>query len=393
MKAKDIALLCTAAAGAGAAAGAAGAALTSAQTSGTQKKAQQKAQPATKSKKSPEKPASRENAPKPKTIEKLRAAEIVRVDTDSSPRLVCSDNDHRSAAVIYGAEKDCRAYMLSEVTDEASQNIQVQEFRCPTGVIGAEVSESGMFFITDKGGVMVYSDKSKEPVFCGLTDPEYICSMNGKFHIFSDCLMYVCGSSGEIEKTVSLGALIEITGSDICDAENTDGGFSAAEVSVKKCLPLGKASFAAVITEDHRSFLMHSEDGDFYSFEKTYEDIYDVCVFGGFAYYLCGLKEGYGIIKTKITDKKCETVAKYTLCGKENLPVKLYGGLFGIGVLYADGTVKFLLPEIASEKKREKCRRELKILSTAFENIHAQDIFTLGEGTAYLSNGEIFAVK
>ncbi|UKI17254.1 MAG: hypothetical protein L6V87_05575 [Ruminococcus sp.] len=43
--------------------------------------------------------------------------------------------------------------------------------------------------------------------------------MNGKFHIFSDCLMYVCGSSGEIEKTVSLGALIEITGSDICDAE------------------------------------------------------------------------------------------------------------------------------------------------------------------------------
>ena len=158
MKAKDIALLCTAAAGAGAAAGAAGAALTSAQTSGTQKKAQQKAQPATKSKK------SRENAPKPKTIEKLRAAEIVRVDTDSSPRLVCSDNDRRSAAVIYGAEKDCRAYMFSEVTDEASQNIQVQEFRCPTGVIGAEVSESGMFFITDKGGVMVYSDKSKEPV-------------------------------------------------------------------------------------------------------------------------------------------------------------------------------------------------------------------------------------
>ena len=61
--------------------------------------------------------------------------------------------------------------------------------------------------------------------------------------------------------------------------------------------------------------------------------------------------------------------------------------------LYADGTVKFLLPEIASEKKREKCRRELKILSTAFENIHAQDIFTLGERTAYLSNGEIFAVK
>ena len=120
MKAKDIALLCTAAAGAGAAAGAAGAALTSAQTSGTQKKAQQKAQPATKSKKSPEKPASRENAPKPKTIEKLRAAEIVRVDTDSSPRLICSDNDRRSAAVIYGAEKDCRAYMLSEVTDEAS---------------------------------------------------------------------------------------------------------------------------------------------------------------------------------------------------------------------------------------------------------------------------------
>lgn len=193
-----------------------------------------------KKQKKPEKPASRENAPKPKTIEKLRAAEIVRVDTDSSPRLVCSDNDRRSAAVIYGAEKDCRAYMFSEVTDEASQNIQVQEFRCPTGVIGAEVSESGMFFITDKGGVMVYSDKSKEPVFCGLTDPEYICSMNGKFHIFSDCLMYVCGSSGEIEKTVSLGALIEITGSDICDAENTDGGFSAAEVSVKNAFPWEK---------------------------------------------------------------------------------------------------------------------------------------------------------
>ena len=194
-----------------------------------------------KAKKAPKSLQAVSNAPKPKTIEKLRAAEIVRVDTDSSPRLVCSDNDRRSAAVIYGAEKDCRAYMLSEVTDEASQNIQVQEFRCPTGVIGAEVSESGMFFITDKGGVMVYSDKSKEPVFCGLTDPEFICSMNGKFHIFSDCLMYVCGSSGEIEKTVSLGALIEITGSDICDAENTDGGFSAAEGLGEKMPSLGKS--------------------------------------------------------------------------------------------------------------------------------------------------------
>lgn len=392
MKAKDIALLCTAAAGAGAAAGAA---LTSAGSSGTSKKSQQPVREKPHTEKSAGGAKSEAKPARKPASERLRTAEAVRIDMENSPRLVCTDNDRSSAAVIFGSDKDCRAYMLSQVQAEESSGIKinVQEFRCPSGVTGAEVSNSGMFLITDKGGVMVYSDKSKEPVFCGLTDPEYICSMNGKFHIFSDCLMYVCGSSGEIEKTVSLGALIEITGSDICDAENTDGGFSAAEVTVKKCLPLGKGSFAAVITDDNRSFLMHSEDGEFYSFEKTYENIYDVCVFGGFAYYLCGLKDGYGIIKTKITDKKCETAAKYTLCGKENKPVKLYGGLYGIGVLYADGTVRFLLPEIASEKKREKCRKELKILGAAFENVRAQDIFTLGDCTAYLSNGEIFAVR
>ena len=382
MKAKDIALLCTAAAGAGAAAGA---------VVTTARGGDKKTPPRRESKNAPVKKKAA-----PEKSENIRRAEISSVefpDGLEDPRLVCSHSDSGLAAAVFGDGKDCRTFILRPLeTDGACTDVCAEEIRCPGGVTDAAVSADCAFFITPRGGVSVYSDPDREPVMCGLTDPEYVCSIDGKFYVFSDSLLYICTDSGEIGKTVSLGALIDITGSDICDAESTDGGFSSARVSVKKMLPLGKGGFAAVLTSDGRSFLMNSEDGEFFSFEKTYDNIFDVCVFGGYAYYLCGLKDGYGIIKTRISDKKCETMAKFFLCGPEDTPVKLYGGIYGIGVLFADGTVKFLLPEISSEKRREKCRKELKILGDAFESVRAEDIFTLGNSAAYLSGGKIYIV-
>lgn len=382
MKAKDIALLCTAAAGAGAAAGAV---VTTARGSDKKNPSQRESKSA---------PVRKKTAPE--KSENIRRAEISPVefpDGLENPRLVCSHSDSGLAAAVFGDGKDCRTFILRPIeTGGACASVCAEEIRCPGGVTDAAVSADCAFFITPRGGVSVYSDPDREPVMCGLTDPEYVCSIDGKFYVFSDSLLYICTDSGEIGKTVSLGALIDITGSDICDAESTDGGFSSARVSVKKMLPLGKGGFAAVLTSDGRSFLMNSEDGEFFSFEKTYDNILDVCVFGCYAYYLCVLKDGYGIIKTGISDKKCETMAKFFLCGSEDTPVKLYGGIYGIGVLFADGTVKFLLPEISSEKRREKCRKELKTLGDAFESIRAEDIFTLGNSAAYLSSGKIYIV-
>ncbi|WP_432649989.1 hypothetical protein [Huintestinicola sp.] len=372
MKAKDIALLCTAAAGAGAAAGIA----------------------AANSKPPKEKPAKDAPAPKAKTVSKSTERRSVpdtqplKADikplsfgTDKPLKTVYSHSD-RGIVAVFGSEGRhtvCRAGFEGNIA----------EVRCPVGISGAALGEDCVMFITERGGVFVYNDPEKEPVLCALTAPEYAAYFDGRFYVFSDSLLYICTPEGEIEKTVSLGAMIEITGSDICDAEDSDSSFTAARVSVKKLLPLGRSGLFAAISAEGNSYIMHKDEDDFVSFEKTYENIIDVCVFGSFAYYLCRLTGGYGIIKTEIKRKNCETAGKYQLCGEDRKPVKIFSVSCGIGVLYEDGGVKFLLPEISSERAREKARRGLSALNGAFGEIAADDVFSFAEGCGYVSDGNI----
>lgn len=371
MKAKDIALLCTAAAGAGAAAGIA----------------------AANSKPQKSKPAK--DAPAPKTKAVSKAAERRGGDTQSlkadikplsfgtdKPLSAVYSHSDRGIAAVFGSEG---RHTVCRTDFEGN----IAEVRCPVGISGAAVGEDCVMFITERGGVFVYNDPEREPVLCALTAPEYAAYYEGRFYVFSDSLLYICTPDGEIEKTVSLGAMIEITGSDICDAEDSDSSFTAARVSVKKLLPLGKSGLFAALTAEGNSYIMQRDEDDFISFEKTYEDIFDVCVFGSFAYYLCRLPGGYGIIKTEIKRKNCETAGKYQLCGEEKKPVKIFSVSCGIGVLYEDGTVKFLLPEISSERAREKARRGLAALNGAFGDISARDIFSFGEGCGYISEGNV----
>ncbi|MGN0637328.1 MAG: hypothetical protein ACI4J0_03060 [Huintestinicola sp.] len=370
MKAKDIALLCTAAAGAGAAAGIAAA--------NTSKAKPAKETPAPKAKAASKK-AERRSAPdlQPATADIKSLA----FGTDKPLSAVYSHSD-RGIVAVFGSEGRhtvCRADFEGNIS----------EVRCPVGISGAALGEDCVMFITERGGVFVYNDTDREPVLCALTAPEYAAYFEGRFYVFSDSLLYICTPDGEIEKTVSLGAMIEITGSDICDAEDSDSSFTAARVSVKKLLPLGKSGLFAVITAEGNSYIMQRDEDDFVSFEKTYENIIDVCVFGSFAYYLCRLAEGYGIIKTEIKRKNCETAGKYQLCGEDRKPVKIFSVSCGIGVLYEDGGVKFLLPEISSERAREKARRGLSALNGAFGDISVRDVFSFADGCGYISDGNV----
>ena len=138
---------------------------------------------------------------------------------------------------------------------------------------------------------------------------------------------------------------------------------------------------------------MHKDEDDFVSFEKTYENIIDVCVFGNFAYYLCRLSEGYGIIKTEIKRKNCETAGKYQLCGEDRKPVKIYSVSCGICIMYEDGGVKFLLPEISSARARERSRRGLSALNGVFEGVNVRDIFSFSDDCGYVSEGKVYIVK
>lgn len=370
MKAKDIALLCTAAAGAGAAAGIAAA---------------------------NSKPAKDKPAPKAKAVSKSVTKAPERRGGDTQPlkadiKPLSFGTDKPLSEVYSHGDKGIVAVFGSEgkhTVFRADFEGNIAEVRCPVGISGAAVGEDCVMFITERGGVFVYNDPEREPVLCALTAPEYAAYYEGRFYVFSDSLLYICTPDGEIEKTVSLGAMIEITGSDICDAEDSDSSFTAARVSVKKLLPLGKSGLFAAISSEGNSYIMHKDEDDFISFEKTYEDILDVCVFGSFAYYLCRLPGGYGIIKTEIKRKNCETAGKYQLCGEEKKPVKIFSVSCGIGVLYEDGTVKFLLPEISSERAREKARRGLAALNAAFGEIAADDVFSFGEGCGFISEGNM----
>ncbi len=364
MKAKDIALLCTAAAGAGAAAGIA-AANNRPKTEKAAPKEKQTVKKAAAEKKPPVKTVIKElEFPTEKTLTALY--------THSSTGL----------AAFFGAEGRHSVYKTD--TDG-----NITEVRCPSETIYAAAGNGCVMFLTPRGGVFVYDDKEKEPVLCSLTAPEYAAYYDGRFYVFSDSLLYICTEDGEIEKTVSLGAMIEISGSDICDAEDSDSSFTAARVSVKKLLPFGKSELSAVITDEGKSYLMHVDEDDFISFEKTYEEIIDVCVFGSYAYYLCRLSEGYGIIKTEIKRKNCDTSGKYLLCGKDREPVKIFSVSCGIGVLYSDGLVKFLLPEISAERSRENAKRGLAAYNAAFSEISAEDVFAFGTDCGVLSEGKL----
>lgn len=367
MKAKDIALLCTAAAGAGAAAG-----IAAANSKPPKAKAAPKARTAAKA---PERRSAADTQPVTADIKALDFG------TDKPLSAVYSHSD-KGIVAVFGSEGRHTVF-------RADFEGNIAEVRCPVGISGAALGEDCVMFITERGGVFVYNDPDKEPVLCALTAPEYAAYYEGRFYVFSDSLLYICTPDGEIEKTVSLGAMIEITGSDICDAEDSDSSFTAARVSVKKLLPLGKSGLFAVLSAEGNSYIMHKDEDDFVSFEKTYENIIDVCVFGSFAYYLCRLSGGYGIIKTEIKRKNCETAGKYQLCGEDRKPVKIFSVSCGIGVLYEDGQVKFLLPEISSERGRDKARKGLSALNGAFGEITADNVFSFGEGCGFISEGNL----
>lgn len=373
MKAKDIALLCTAAAGAGAAAGIAAANNKSPKDKNPQKSDKAAVKP-------------KRNTAKSETAKPVKA-EISEIcfNTEQPLETVYS---HSGAGVIAVFGESGRHTVF-----KADLNGNISSLRCPVGVSGAAAGDDCAVFITPRGGVFVYDDTEKEPVLCSLTAPEYGAFYDGKFYVFSDSLLYICSTEGEIEKTVSLGAMIEIANGDICDAEDSDSSFTAARVSVKKLIPLGSSGLFAAVTDEGRSYIMHKDEDDFISFEKTYENIIDVCVFGSFAYYLCRLSAGYGIIKTEIKKRTCETAGKYQLCGEDKVPVKIFSVSCGIGILYSDGAVKFLLPEISSERAREKARRGLSAMNNAFGDIHADDVFSFGDGCGYVSDGKLFTVR
>ena len=374
MKAKDIALLCTAAAGAGAAAGIAAA------NNKTPKEKNTARSDKTVSK------AKNRNTEKSETAKPVNA-EISEIgfSTEQPLKTVYS---HSSAGMVAVFGEEGRHTVF-----KADNNKNISSLRCPVGVMGAAAGDGCAMFITPRGGVFVYDDADKEPVLCALTAPEYGAYYDGKFYVFSDSLLYICSPEGEIEKTVSLGAMIEIANGDICDAEDSDSSFTAARVSVKKFTPLGSSGMFAAVTDEGNSYICHRDEDDFVSVEKTYENITDVCVFGSFAYYLCKLSNGYGIIKTEIKKRTCETAGKYQLCGEDRTPVKIFSVSCGIGILYSDGGVKFLLPEISSQRAREKARKGLSALNSAFGDIHADDVFSFADGCGYISDGRIFTVR
>lgn len=362
-------MLCTAAAGAGAAAGAAVSSKGKGRENGESRR-----KAASKSRKAPAEVKEKTVKYTLKEAQGVMNAPII-VSGGSRLTLVCRDG------------RELKAYRLDERT--------AREIRCPAVVSGAEAVEGCTLFISEKGGVFVYDEEEREPVFCGLTGAEYVTAAAGKFYVFSDSLLYICGTDGEIEKTVSLGSMLVLKGNDICDAENSDGNLAAQGVSIKKACSFGNR-LGAVVTEDGRSYLMHIDENEFYSFEQTYTDVIDVCAFEGFAYYLCRLTDesGYGIVKTRIRKESCETMAKYFLCGGDNLPCKIISGEYGIGVLYSDGTVKFLLPELADGRRKNTYKGELKGLNAALAQLHADDVYYTQDGCAVLSGGRLyFAVK
>lgn len=392
MKAKDIALLCTAAAGAGAAAGAA-MGTAGRNTKKLDLKAAPKKQMQVKNVKktdSSAKTASKTSTPKPASAlenEFSSAAVLTELSGISGTiEKVSCENDCGIVTIITAEGRTHRAFTVSG--DNA-----VHELRCPLGVIHMASNEECTVFLTQKGGIFVYADPEREPVLCAITAPEYVCAVKGRFCIFSDSLMYICSPDGNICKTVSLGAMIEITDNDICDAENSDDNFATLAVKIKKAYSVDGTPFMTVITAEGKSFLADCVTDGFFGFERTYDNIIDICSCHGFAYYLYSSPTGYGIIKTRVSEDCFETAAKYTLCGRDEEPVKLHACEYGLAVLYKSGKIKFLLPEIADEEEKEKCRSALNALNGAFSSLDASDIMNINKKAAVMSGGKLFIAE
>lgn len=392
MKAKDIALLCTAAAGAGAAAGAAMG------TAGknTKKLSLNSAPQKQMQVKNVKKAESSENKHASKTItqkasqasenELAKAALSELCGVSGTIEKVSCENDCGIVTIITAEGRTHRAFTVWG--DNA-----VSELRCPLGVIHMASNEECTVFLTQKGGIFVYADPEREPVLCAITAPEYVCAVKGRFCIFSDSLMYICSADGNICKTVSLGAMIEITDNDICDAENSDDNFATLAVKIKKAYPVDGTPFMTVITAEGKSYIADCVTDGFFGFERTYDNIIDICSCHGFAYYLYSSPSGYGIIKTRVSEECFETAAKYTLCGKDEEPVKLHACEYGLAVLYKSGRIKFLLPEIADEEEKEKCRNALNALNGAFSSLDALDIMNISKKAAVISGGKILIAE
>lgn len=378
MKAKDIALLCTAAAGAGAAVSTAASAALKA---GAAKK------PAVKNSRSAEKntDAGQQKTDTDRKLNEMNGFERVDIPHLSDARFIGAGSDCETLTAIVSDSGRLRAFRAG------GYPVKVSEVRCPINAVGAASDNDCTLFITEKGGIFVYDDEEKEPVLCVINTPEYVCCFGGEFYVFSDSFMYVCTKDGEIRKTVSLCAMLTIESADVCDAERSDDSFSSQFVKVKQVCPISER-FAAVVLDDGRSFIMDIGE-DFYSFERAYDNIIGVCVFGEFAYYLAKAADSFNIIKMRIGADECSAEAKYKLCGQERTPTDIYSGRYGIGIVFDDGGVKFLLPEIADENERENCRETLRGINGAFADNSARALFTLSSHTAVLNEKGIYYLK
>lgn len=352
MKAKDIALLCTAAGAAGIAAGAAAAA---GEKSRTAKKPRKEAVH------SPQRSAEK--------VISISSAPLM--PEGNGLAFVAAAPCREGICAVYEAGGDSRAFVFS--------GSDYREVRCPVGAYGIARAGGSTAFINARGAVFVPDDPEGEPVLCGINSPAYICAHGSDYYIFSDSLLYICTPDGGIAKIVSLYAMMDIPDGDVCDAENSDDSFSSFSVKIKKVCFFEGSPFAAVITEDGRSFLMCSEE-DSCSFEEAYPDVSDAAFFGSDAYYICRLSEGYGLIRTRVGDGCCETVGKFRLCGSDRTPVGIAPAVYGLAVNYSDGGVGFLFARAEDEGCREFYRNALANIGTELGGITADEIFPSENG-------------
>ncbi len=369
MKLKDIALLCTAAAGAGAAGAVTVSNITSSGTGG--KKKVSTAQKAAPKAVGTQKPADS----KAQTAENITPASFEQIVFPCSGEPVLTDDSCGILTVVFYENNTYRTFRYDGT---------VTEIRCPAAITYASSLDDCTFFATPKGGITVYTDTEREPVLCVINSPVYVSAFRGEFYVFSDSLLYICTRDGQIRKTVSLCSMTEIHDSDICDAENSDDSFSSSHVDVAKAYPLGSSPFAAVLTEDGGSYLMHEEDG-FVSFEKAYDNIISVCSYGELAYYLWDK----GITKTALEADSCVTLARYGL-SKDEQPCDIISAGCGLAVLYKNGRIKMLLPETAPDKKDE-LHTAVKSINAALADVTARKIYSVSGRLCYLdAQGRIF---
>lgn len=378
VKARDIALLCTAAGTAGIAAAAA-----------VKAKADEKRKRAEKS------PVNEKGNILKKSVQSTDKAFVGKYDVTFEP--VYTDVSHTSVDSLFYTENKgllalctregqpvCFEYSLSGHSEK--------EVRRPATVGCAAISDGCTVFLNGKGVVFSYDDPDREPVAIKINSPRYVSAENGMICVFSDSLLYVYSPDAKLIKTVSLCAMFDIKESDICDAEETDDSFSTYEVTVTKTCSLGKTGITVLLSDDGRAFLTALED-DFCTLEKAYDNIIDVCARGDNAYFLCTLDDGYGLIKMQLSEDGCETAGKYRLCGKDTVPVKLISMEYGLAVLSDSGKVHGMLAGSEDDACRNACKAAVRDINSAFSNIRVQDIFPADNGFWVLVDGNLNRVS